>query len=134
MVDALRRARGWLRRTGLLVDLHPTSAVAVVIVGDTIAGPVQTGAAPSRHQAATDAITSVLRERLYTKDDEMEFEFSTYAETLEELQDHIVADWRESRIGDDTMAHARALLRDAPGVKPRVRERVSASRLLPRGN
>ena len=134
MVDALRRARGWLRRTGFLVDLHPTSAVAVVIVGDTIAGPVQTGAAPSRHQAATDAITSVLRERLYTKDDEMEFEFSTHAETLEGLQEHIVADWRDSRIGDDTMARARALLRDAPGMRPRVRERVLASRLLPRGN
>jgi hypothetical protein len=132
MVDALRRARGWLRRTGSLVDLHPTSAIAVVIVGDTIAGPVQTGAAPSRHQAATDAITSVLRERLYTKNHEMEFEHSTYAETLEELQEHIVEDWRESRIGDDTLGRARALLRDAPGVRPLVRERVSASWLLPR--
>jgi len=134
MVDALRRARGWLRRTGFLVDLHPTSAVAVVIVGDTIAGPLETGSAPSRHQAATDAITSVLRERLYTKDDEMEFEHSTYAKTLEELQEHIVEDWCEGRIGDDTMARARALIGDAPGVRPRVRERVSASLLLPRGN
>ena len=134
MVDALRRVRGGLRRTGFLVDLHPTSAVAVVIVGDTIAGPLQTGSAPSRHQAATDAITEVLHERLYTKDDEMEFEHSTYAETLDELQEHIVEDWCEGRIGDETMARARALLRDAPGVRPRVRERVSASRLLPRGN
>ena len=134
MVDALRRARGWLRRTGFLVDLHPTSAVAVVIVGDTIAGPLETGSAVSRHQAATDAITSVLRERLYTKDDEMEFEHSTYAKTLEELQEHIVEDWCEGRIGGDTMARARALLGDAPGVRPRVRERVSASLLLPRGN
>jgi hypothetical protein len=134
MVDALRRARRWLRRTGFLVDLHPTSAAAVVIVGDTIAGPLQTGSAPSRHQAASDAITSVVRESLYTKDDEMEFEHSTYAETLEELQEHVLEDWCEGRIGDDTMARARALLQDAPGVRPRVRERVSASRLLPRGN
>jgi len=76
----------------------------------------------------------VLRERLYTKDDEMEFEHSTYAKTLEELQEHIVEDWCEGRIGGDTMARARALLGDAPGVRPRVRERVSASLLLPRGN
>jgi hypothetical protein len=134
MVDALRLARSWLRRTGFLVDLHPTAAVAVVIVGDTIAGPLQPGSAPSRHQAATDAITSVLRERLYARDDEIEFEHSTYAESLEELQEHIVEDWCEGRIGDDTMARAGALLRLAPGVRPRVRERVSASRLLPRGD
>ena len=130
MVDALRRAQGWLRRTGVLVDLHPTSAIAVVMVGDTIAGPLQTGSALTRHQAATDAIASVVRERLFTQDDELEFEHSTYAETLEELQEHILEDWRESRIGDDTMARAKALLRDTPGVRPRVRERVSASRLL----
>jgi len=133
MVDALRRARGWLRRTGFLIDLHPTSAVAAVVVGGTIAGPLQTGSAPTRHQEATDAIASVVRERLFTLDDEMDFEFSTYADTLEELQEHILEDRRESRIGDDTMVRAQVLLDNAPGVRPRVRERVSASRLLPRG-
>jgi len=134
MVDALRRARGWLRRTGFLIDLHPTSAIATVMVGDTIAGPLQAGSAPTRHQAATDAIASVVRERLFTQDDEMEFEHSTYAETIEELQEHIVEDWCEGRIGDDTMTRAKALLRDTPGVRPRVRERVSASRLLRLGS
>ena len=134
MVDALRRARGWLRRTGLLIDLHPTSEVATVVVGDTIAGPLQTGSAPARHQAATGAIASVVRDRLFTKDDETEFDHSTYAATLEELQQHILEDRRESRIGDDTMARAKALLRKVPGVRPRVRERVTASRLLPRGH
>ena len=133
MVDALRRARGWLRRTGLLIDLHPTSAIAAVIVGDTIAGPLQTGSAPTRHQEATDAIASVVRERFFTQDDEMEFEFSTYADTLDELQEH-VEDRRESRIGDDTMVRAQALLHRAPGARPRVRETVPASRLLPRGH
>ena len=112
----------------------PTSAIAVVMVGDTIAGPLQTGSALTRHQAATDAIASVVRERLFTQDDELEFEHSTYAETLEELQEHILEDWRESRIGDDTMARAKALLRDTPGVWPRVREWVSGSRLLRLGS
>ena len=132
MVDALRRARGWLRRTGFLIDLHPTPDIAAVVVGDAIAGPLQTGSASKRHQEATDAIASVVRERLFTVDDEMEFEFSTYGETLEELQEHILEDRRESRIGDDTMVRAQALLDNATGVRPRVRERVSASRLLPR--
>jgi hypothetical protein len=104
------------------------------MVGDTIAGRLQTGSAPSRHQAATDAIASVLREGLFTIDDQMEFEHSTYAATLQELQEFIVEDWCEARIGDATMARAEALLRDARGVKPRVRERVSASRLLPRND
>ena len=133
MVDALSRARGWLRRTGCVIDLHPTPAIAAVVVGDTIAGPLETGSASTRHQEATDAITSVIRERLFTRDDEMEFEYSTYAETLEELQQHILKSRRESRIGDDTMARAQVLLRNVPGVRPRVLERVSASRLSPSG-
>lgn len=131
MVDALKRTRLWLRPGGLLIDLHPTADPAVLIVGDTIAGLIDNGAAPARHQAATDAIAAVVREQLLRVDDAAAFDFSTYADSLDELQDYIVSEWREGRIGEATMERARTLAASA-AVKPRARERVSGMRLLAR--
>ena len=129
MVDALKRARSWLRSGGLLVDLHPVADPAFLIVGDTIAGPIDNGAAPSRHQAATDAIAAAVREGLFRIADSTEFDFSTYADTLDELQDYIVSEWREGHIADKTLKRARELGASADR-KPCARERVSASRLV----
>lgn len=129
MVDALKRTRSWLRPGAPLVDLHPMAAPALVIVGDTIAGPIDNGAAPARHQAATDAIAEAVNNGLFRIGDTIEFDFSTYADTLDELQDYIVSEWREGRIGDTTMMRARQLGPSADR-KPRARERVSASRLV----
>ena len=129
MVDALKQARRWLRPGGLLVDLHPIADPALLIVGDMIAGPIDNGAAPARHQAATDAIRAAVREGLFRIDDSTEFDFSTYADTLDELQDFIVSEWREGRIGDATLKRARELGL-SEGREPCARERVSASRLV----
>jgi hypothetical protein len=129
MVDALRRTRGWLRPGGLLVDLHPLADPALLIVGDTIVGPIDNGAAPSRHQAATDAIAAAVREGLFRIADSTEFDFSTYADTLDELQDYIVSEWRDGRIADTTMKRAREL-GPCADRKPRARERVAAVRLV----
>ena len=40
------------------------------------------------------------------------------------LQEHILEDRRESRIGNNTDGTRAGVLHNAPGVKPRVRERV----------
>ena len=130
MVDALRRARELVTKTGCVIDLHPTSAPPVVLVGDALAGEVDTGAARMRHQSATDAVAAAVRDRLFTIDDSTEFDFSVYADTLDELQQHIHDDWREGHIGDVTFTNAQALL-CTPGTRPRVRERVVINRLAP---
>ena len=72
MVDALERARSWLRTGGLLVDLHPIADPACLIVGDTIAGPIDNGAAPARHQAASDAIAEAVHKGLFRIADTLE--------------------------------------------------------------
>ena len=64
MVDALRRIRGLVSTTGCVIDLHPTSAPALVLVGHRVGGEVDTGGAKLRHQAATDAVLAAVRERL----------------------------------------------------------------------
>lgn len=129
MVDALKRVRGWLAPRGVVVDFHPTAAVAIILVGDAVAGPIDPGGATARHQAATDAIAGAVAEGLFAIEESVEFDFSTYADSIDELNEHILEDWREARIGDQTMARARALLVATPDRKVRVRERVSASRL-----
>lgn len=132
MVDALRRAREWVAAGGWVIDIHPTAAPAVVLVGDAAAGPVETGGAKDRHQAATDAVATAVRDGLFTLEDSTEFDFSVYADTLDELQQHSHDEWREGHIGDITFANAQRLLRTDPAAKLRVHERVSASRLVPR--
>ena len=129
MVDALKRVSGWIRPGGFVVDIHPTAAIATIIVGNIVAGPIDPGGATERHRAATDAIARAVADRLFTIADSVEFSFSTYADSLEELNDHIVEDWREARIGDETLACAFALVHDMPTARVRVLERVVAARL-----
>ena len=129
MVDALQRARDLVARNGCVLDLHPTAAPAMVLVGDAIAGEVDTGNAKVRHQSATDAVAAALRLGVLTLADTTEFDFSIYAGTIEELQQHIHDDWREGNIGNVTYGRAEALLRAAPGIGPHVRERIVINRL-----
>ena len=131
MVDALQRARELVTTTGCVIDLHPTAAPALVLVGDTVAGEVDTGNAKVRHQSATDAVAAARRLGLFAINDTTEFDFSVYAGSLEELQQHIHDDWREGNIGNVTYARAEALLRSASGTRPRVRERIVINRLQP---
>ena len=133
MVDALRRAGELVKPSGCVIDLHPTSAPALVLVGDAVAGAVDTGSAKVRHQSATDAVAAAVRQRLLTIDDTTEFDFLVYADSIEELQHHIHDDWREGDIGDVTYGRAEALLAATPGLRPRVRvrERIVTNRLLP---
>jgi hypothetical protein len=130
MVDALQRARDLITETGCVVDLHPTAAPALILVGDAVAGQVDTGNAKVRHQSATDAVAAAIRIRLLALVDTTEFDFSVYADSVEELQQHIHDDWREGNIGNVTYRRAEALLQAGPGPRPRVRERIVINRLI----
>lgn len=129
MVDALRRARDLVVPAGCVIDLHPTAAPAMVLAGDAVGGEVDTGSAKVRHQNATDAVAAAVRLGLFAVADTAEFDFSIYADTLDELQQHIHDDWREGHIGNVTFARTQALLTAGPGTRPRVRERIVINRL-----
>ena len=131
MVDALRRAGELITTSGCVIDLHPTAAPALVLVGEAVAGEIDTGNAKVRHQNATDAVAAAVRVGLFAVADTTEFYFSVYADTLAEAQQHIHDDWREGNIGNITYARAEALLGRNPGSRPRIRERVVINRLRP---
>lgn len=132
MVDALRRAREWVAAGGCVIDIHPAAAPALVLVGDAVGGEVDGGGAKDRHQAATDALATAVRDGLFEVEDSTEFDFCVYADSLDELQQHIHDEWREGHIGERTFTNTLRLITADPAAKLRVRERVSASRLVPR--
>jgi hypothetical protein len=131
MVDALRRAHAMVKPGGCVVDLHPTAEIASVEVGAHATGVVDGGDAPLRHGAAAAALATVLDAGLFTVDRAVEFTFYTYGDTIEELRDYIVENWRNGRIEDTVVRRTRDALRDAPGTRPRVREQVRLTKLHP---
>jgi hypothetical protein len=132
MVDALRRAHRMAATDGFVIDVHPTDAPAVVDVGDLEVGPLDAGDASSRHAAASDALTAAVAARLFERIAVVEFDFHTYADTIDELRDFIAQTWKTTRIGEPTVEAARAALAAAEsGVRPRTRERVQLTTLRP---
>jgi hypothetical protein len=132
MVDALRRAHRIVTPDGTVVELHPSASAAVIEVSDRAAGHVHTGDAPIRHAAAGAAIASAVAEGLFAVERVVTFPFYSYADTIEELREYIEENWRDARVEDDTANRTRALLRGAPGVRPRAREHVILTVLRPR--
>ena len=131
MVHALRRVRQLVRSVGWVIDVHPTAEPAWVEVGAVRVGSVEAGDAPVRHAAADAALTRVLRDGLFSVENSGVFSFFTYADSVEELADHIRQTWRSARIGEPIVERARAAMRASPGTRPRVREHVRWARLRP---
>src|SRR5215211_3895832 len=124
MVDALRRAHHVVTMDGSVVDIHPTSAPASIEVGARTIGRVDAADAPLRHAAADAALKTVVDTGLFEVNAVVGFDFYTYGDTVEELRDYIVENWRNTRIDDDILDAARRALAAAPaGVRPRVLER-----------
>jgi len=129
MVDALRRAHRMVKPNGWVVDLHPSAARAPVEVAGNKTGHVEAGDAPLRHAAAGVALAAVVNEGLFAVDHALEFTFYTYGDTIDELRDYVVENWREGRIDDETVGRTREVLHDASGTRPRIRDLVHVTKL-----
>ena len=100
-------------------------------VGARTTGRVDAGDAPLRHAAAGVALATVVQAGLFAVDRATDFTFFTYGDTIEELRDYIVENWRNARIDEGVVHRTREALRNAPGTRPRVREEVRLTRLRP---
>ena len=137
MVDALQRARKWLRPAGFLIDIRPTAEPAyleVQLAGRTEVagrvGDVNEQVGPSaRHARADRALATALDRRWFAVELRLEFSFNRHADTLAELRDHIRHEWRGAAIDDAALARAATLLASEPGARVRVREQVAIARL-----
>jgi len=117
MVDALHRAHRWLRPNGCVIDLHPASAVPTIDVGRQVIGEVHTPDGPARHAAADAALRDVIAAGFFVNAGWAEFEFYTWADTLDELREHIEDNWRDARLS----VHADATVLGRPRACERVR-------------
>lgn len=115
-----------------MIDLHPGPEQADILIGDRLAGVVESPAGIARHQAAGEALASVVRDGLLAVEDATAFDFYTHADSLEELRGHILSTWRDTAISEATRRRGQAMMGDAVGGQPRARERVLVSRLRPR--
>ena len=140
MVDALQRARKWLKPAGFLIDIRPTAEPAyleVQLAGRTEVagrvGDVNDDAGPNaRHARADNALATALDRHWFAAELRLEFSFNRHADTLDELRDHIRGDWRGAAIDDAALTRAATLLASEPGARVRVREQVGVARLAPR--
>ena len=140
MVDALQRAREWLRPAGFLIDIRPTPEpgyLEVQLPGRTeVAGRVRDvdgQAGPSaRHARADTALATALDRHWFAVELRREFSFYRHGDTLDELRDHIRGDWRGAAIDDAALGRAAALLASERGARVRVREQVGLARLTSR--
>jgi hypothetical protein len=137
MVDALGRARRWLKRGGCLIDLRPAHTIPEVVVGADedacVIGALTVEAERhQRHAAADSALTHVLDRRLFVLEEAREFVFHRYADSAEELRDHIADRWKQTRLDDATCLRTAAALGNHAGARLWLRERVAIRRLKPR--
>ena len=133
MVDALRRARRWLRPDGVLIDLRPTSDLLIgVDVGTanawTHAGLLSVDdARRARYAAADGALRTALARSWFALESESTLDFLRYADSADEMRDYIAANWRETALGPET--HARAVALQRPRSRVRLVERLVIRRL-----
>ena len=130
MVDALRRAHRLVTTAGMVVDVHPTAVPACLEVGDQRIGPLDAAHAIVRHAAADAALPAALEEGLFDVTARAEFVYYTYGGSIEELRDHVAANWRDTRIGADISERARRVVAEASGdLLPRLVEHVRLTSL-----
>jgi hypothetical protein len=131
MVDALRRAHRIVRPEGRVIDVRPTAADSTVEIGPLVVGNVETRDAPVRHRAAAAALAQTVDDRLFGIERTIDFDFFTYGDTIEELRDYVLDEWKDAHIDPAVVGRAVQVLRATPGRRPCLREKVQLNMLRP---
>jgi len=136
MVHALEMVHSLLKPEGRLIDIHPSGEPPAFIVRsgahDEIAGWLQEKDDFIEYQQAEAALAQAVKERWFTREQQREFIFNNYAETIAELAAYLTANWSDAIILPETVAQADALQRAAQGKsKVLLRENARISRFRP---
>jgi hypothetical protein len=108
MVHALEEIRRLLKSSGLLIDLHPHPNwlyLQAKLGGEILAvEPMPQSYSQDVHQAEA-ALAEVTGRGLYTIEENAEFDFMTYASTVDEIRSH----WEAINAYDDSPTDQHAL-------------------------
>ncbi len=137
MVHALEKVHRLIAPNGLLIDIHPTAQPPALEVrlGEQalLAGWVHETDDYIEYAQADAALESALREGLFELEASRTFAFLTHAADLAELQDHLLREWKDAFIDDQTAGRVEELmLTSEPDREVRIRETVHIARLRAR--
>jgi hypothetical protein len=137
MVHALELIHKLLTPDGLLVDIHPPPEPPPILVrlgaAEHLVGWVRELDNYEEYAAADVALATAVQRRLFRWAERGTFTFTTYADTMTALRDHLAETWHDARIDEEVMGYGQDLLQTAvPDKEVILRETIQIARLLPR--
>lgn len=143
MVDALHRAAGMLRPSGVILDLHPFDA-GYLKIGDASlrrgSGQANDGerigilvaeSAWQRHARADAAVGTAVASGALTRDGAREFLFRHYGDSVDELCAFVAEKSTDSRFSPETIDQARRAHAARPDAALWLEERARMTKLTP---
>ena len=104
MGHALQKIHHLLKPKGRLIDMHPIGEpppITVCLGAEThLVGWVREGSAYEKYVLADEALETAVANNLYRKQDEETFAFTTYCESLADLQTYLATEWTDAYIED----------------------------------
>ena len=137
MVHALHRIHTLLKPNGMLIDIHPLGEPPPITVelGETrhVVGWVREATDYQSYLQADAAVATVVKQQLFRRDEKRLFTFTTYADSMDALQQYLAESWSDAFIDDLVLLRANELLHSSPLTPKRVTllEEVGISRLRP---
>jgi hypothetical protein len=131
MVDALNRSLDLMTPDGRLIDIHPKPEPPrlYILAGRTrqLAGWLQEEDDLVEYEQADQALEQAIAGGLWNLERRQLFEFSTYADSLLELQDYLQREWQDAFIDPRTAGQIEALW--TKGSRLQLVESVGITRL-----
>ena len=136
MVHALEQIHFLLKPDGILIDIHPTPEpppIDVRLDADIHrVGWVREVDDYCEYVAADEALATAVSRNLYTWQKQGTFAFTTYADTILDLRQHLAQTWTDAIIDDDIIRRTLDLMQ-TPSLNQEIilREVIQIARLKP---
>ncbi len=136
MVHALEQVHFLLKPDGILIDIHPQAEPPPIDVrlGEETqtVGWVREVDDYCEYVAADEALATAVSRNLYAWQKQDIFAFTTYADTILDLRDHLAETWTDAIIDNDVIRRSLDLMRTPePEKEVILREVIKIARLRP---
>lgn len=137
MVHALEQVHFLLAADGILIDIHPQAEpppIEVRLSKDVqTVGWVREVDDYCEYVAADEALATAVSRNMYTWQKQGTFAFTTYADTILDLRDHLAETWTDAIIDNDVIRRALDLMQTPESDKEVIlREVIKIARLHPK--
>lgn len=121
MVHALEQIHFLLKPDGILIDIHPLAEPPPIDVrlGEKVqtVGWVREVDDYCEYVAADEALQTAVFRNLYSWQNQGTFTFTTYADTILDLRDHLAETWTDAIIDDNVIRYTQDLMQNPESDK-----------------